>query len=100
MKHYFLFHDDSKSFVSEKNYDIPSGSVLHGQNLHLIQDCGSLIFELENLTKNFLKIPDFFYFEETFRSECRERNERRGVKSVAEVGVPFRGGRSGRRSDP
>ena len=54
----------------------------------------------ENLTKKLLKIPDFFDFEETFRSECRERNERRGAQSVAEAGVPFRGGRSGRRSDP
>ena len=42
----------------------------------------------------------FFYFEETFRSECRERNERRGAQSVAEAGVPFRGGRSGGRSEP
>ena len=45
-------------------------------------------------------IADFFYFEETFRSECSERNERRGAESGAKVGVPFRGGRSGGWSDP
>ena len=42
----------------------------------------------------------FFDFEETFRSKCSECNERRGAKSVAKAGVPFRGGRSGGRSDP
>ena len=44
-------------------------------------------------------IADFFYFEETFRSECSERNERRGAESGAKAGVPFRGGRSGGRSE-
>ena len=34
-------------------------------------------------------IADFFDFEETFRNECSERNERRGAESGAEVGVPF-----------
>ena len=35
-------------------------SVQKGQNSHLNQDCGSLIFEPENLTKKLLKIPDIF----------------------------------------
>ena len=43
-----------------------NGSVLHGQNSHLNQDCGSLIFEPGNLTKKLLKIPDVFWFFETF----------------------------------
>ena len=34
-------------------------------------------------------IADFFDFEETFRNECSERNERRGAESEAKAGVPF-----------
>ena len=50
-------------------------------------DRGLKIFNFGDLTKS-LEIADFSDFEETFRSECRERNERRGAESGAEAGVP------------
>ena len=55
----------------------------------IIYDIAVLTFlTLETSQKSF-DIADFFYFEETFRSECSERNERRGAKSGAKAGVPF-----------
>ena len=41
------------------------------------------------ISKKSLEITDFSGFEETFRNECRERNEWRGAESKAEAGVPF-----------
>ena len=52
------------------------------------------------ISQKAFEIADFSDFEETFRSECSERNEPRGAESGAKAGVPFRGGRSGGWSDP
>ena len=41
------------------------------------------------ISQKAFEIADFSDFEETFRSECSERNERRGAESEAEAGVPF-----------
>ena len=41
------------------------------------------------ISKKTFEITDFSGFEETFRNEWRERNERREAKSVAKAGVPF-----------
>ena len=40
------------------------------------------------ISKKSFEITGFDCFEETFRNECRERNERRGAESVAKAGVP------------
>ena len=67
---------------------------------HIIYDIAVLTFLTLVISQKSFDIADFFfYFEETFRSECRERNERRGAESGAKAGVLFRGGRSGEWSD-
>ena len=40
------------------------------------------------ISKKSFEITDFSGFEETFRNECRERNEWREAESVAKAGVP------------
>ena len=41
------------------------------------------------ISQKAFEIADFSDFEETFWSECSERNERRGAESRAEAGVPL-----------
>ena len=62
---------------------------------HIIYDIAVLTFLTLVISQKSFDIADFFDFEETFRNECSERNERRGAESGAKAGVPFRGGRSG-----
>ena len=67
---------------------------------YIIYDIAVLTFLTLVISQKSFDIADFFDFEETFRNECSERNERRGAESEAKAGVPFRGGRSGGCSDP
>ena len=67
---------------------------------HLLYEIADLRFLTLVISQKAFEIADFSDFEETFRSECSERNERRGAESEAKAGVPFRGGRSGGWSDP
>ena len=68
-------------------------------NRYIIYDIAVLTFLTLVISQKSFDIADFFYFEETFRNECSERNERRRAESRAKAGVPFRGGRSGGCSD-
>ena len=64
-------------------------SVLFSLESDIIYDIAVLTFLTLGTSQKSFDIADFFYFEETFRSECSERNERRGAKSGAKAGVPF-----------
>ena len=77
-----------------------SAGMCFSQQTDFIYDIAVLTFLTLVISQKSFDIADFFYFEETFRSECSERNERRGAESGAKAGVPFRGGRSGGWSDP
>ena len=69
-------------------------------HLDITNEIADLRFLTLVISQKAFEITDFSDFEETFRSECSERNERRGAESGAKAGVPFRGGRSGGCSDP
>ena len=62
------------------------GGVREG---YLINEIADLRFLTLVISQKAFEIADFSDFEETFRSECSERNERRGAESEAEAGVPF-----------
>ena len=57
--------------------------------LRIINEIADLRFLTLVISQKAFEIADFSDFEETFWSECSERNERRGAESRAEAGVPL-----------
>ena len=65
------------------------GSHGKGLNLHLIYEIADLTFLFWVISQKCSEITDFKDFEETFRNECSERNERRGTVVRSEAGSPL-----------
>ena len=56
---------------------------------HIIYEIADLTVLFWVISQKCSEITDFKDFEETFRNECSERNERRGTVARSEAGSPL-----------